>query len=97
MPIKEEASAKAGGKWMKKVQRILAILFLCLIFFLMDTPRASADWKIVYSDRLLNAMRQAGYSPPPKYQGSFRTKAECANALARASTGGFNRYGNEAW
>jgi len=90
-------SSRNGNRWMKKARQLLSIIFLSSIFLLVGTPRASADWKIVYSDHLINAMRQAGYSPPPKYQGSFRTKAECLNALARASTGGFNRYGNEAW
>lgn len=77
--------------------------FFSLLFFLglitvvfLPLPEAVAGWKIEYSDHLINAMRNAGYVPPPKYYGNYRTKHECLNALARASTGGFNKYGNEA-
>jgi len=76
----------------------LSFLFLLglVIAVLFPLPEAVAEWKIEYSDHLIKAMRDAGYVPPPKYYGHYRTKYECRNALARASTGGFNKYGNEA-
>jgi len=73
----------------------LLLLVALITAVLLPLPEAVAGWKIEYSDHLIKAMRDAGYVPPPKYYGNYRTKIEC-NALTKASTGGFNKYGNEA-
>ncbi len=63
--------------------RVVALVVCSLLVFL-TADLALAEWQIEYSDRLVNAMREAEYQCP-KRVGHFATKAECEKARESAS------------
>lgn len=79
----------------KKTWFFTALVFILFVLFIMHAVDAVAEWRIEYSNHLIKAMRDAGYTVQ-KYHGSYCTKQECEEALRRASTGGFNISGKEA-
>ena len=79
----------------KKTLFFLTLVFILFVLFIMHATEAVAEWRIEYSDQLIQEMRKQGRSVS-KYFGHYCTKQECQKALNAASVQGFNVYGNEA-
>ncbi len=60
----------------KKVCGLKMGLMLIVIPFFFFSETAFAQWQIVYSDQLINELRQQGINYA-KRQGNFSTEAEC--------------------
>jgi|GEM_PF-2613401 len=82
-------------KLKRVMMEAILVLILWFIAMLMPAAEAVAEWRIEYSDRLIQEMRKQGYSQP-KYYGHYCTKPECQKTLNAISVQGFNVYGNEA-
>ena len=80
----------------KKTWFFPALVVISFVLFIMHAADVVAEWRIEYSNTLIQEMRKQGRSLP-KYSGHYRTKEACQAALRAKSVQGFNMSGKEAW